>query len=107
MVSELSAKLAEKTLAEMMLHHRVSDQAVRALANAALLLEEYAYPIPPLALDLLTRIHQERHTEVTLNDPDERLEQETASDARQDGEETRAARRLMRLFRSLRPGAKT
>ena len=59
--SKLATKLAERSLAEMMLHGSLPAPTVRVLANAALLLEEHAYPIPPLVLDLLTRLDEQTH----------------------------------------------
>ncbi|WP_336488748.1 hypothetical protein [Methylobacterium nigriterrae] len=105
-VSELAARLAEKTLADRMLEHPTPDATLRALADAALLLDAHGQPIPPLALELLTRLFEERRGEAGAADAVAADEppSEGGSDA---APEEAPGRRLMRLFRALRPGAKT
>ncbi len=58
-VSELAAKLAEKALADRLRHGAVPVQSVRALAAAAMLLDEYGLEPPPLAVDLLRRVRDD------------------------------------------------
>src|SRR4051794_28133799 len=58
-VSELAAKLAEKALADRLMHGSVPVQSVRALAGAVMLLDEYGLEPPPLAVDLLRRVRDD------------------------------------------------
>ena len=105
-VSELAERLAERALAEMMQQRPVGDQTATALAEAVLLLRDYGQPVPPLALDLLTRFFQERRTERASADQDTAAEEAPASGATQGSAEPTAADKLIGFFRSLRPGGK-
>src|SRR4051812_46515635 len=96
-VSELTTRLAENALTEMMLHHPVPDRTVRALADAMLLLEEYGQQIPPLALDLLMRIQKERHGGPASAGSD-RPEYAPDPDATHTENEITATRKLMGVF---------
>ncbi|WP_336491551.1 hypothetical protein [Methylobacterium nigriterrae] len=103
-VSELAERLAERALAEMMQQRPVEDQTATALAEAVLLLRDYDYPVPPLALECLTRFFRDRR-EHAAADQDSSREQEPDSEAHEEQGEPTAGGKLMGLFRSLRPGA--
>ena len=55
----LTALLTEQVVATQTLRRPVPDEQVRALANAALILEEYAVPLPPLLMQALDEIGSE------------------------------------------------
>ena len=52
----LTALLTEQVVATQMMKRPISDEQIRALANAALVLEEYAVPLPPLLMQALDEI---------------------------------------------------
>lgn len=101
-VSDLAMKLAEKALAERMLRRPVADQTVTALAQAVLLLEEHGEPVPPLALDLLTRFFEERRRAGDAG-PDQAAGAGHADDPH-DPDGPTVAGKVIGFFRSLRPG---
>jgi hypothetical protein len=103
-VSELAERLAERALAEMMQQRPVEDQTATALAEAVLLLRDYGQPVPPLALECLTRFFRGRREHVGA-DQDSSGEQAHNPDAREEHGETTAGGKLMGLFRALRAGA--
>ncbi|KAB1074072.1 hypothetical protein [Methylobacterium planeticum] len=102
-VSELAVKLAEKALAERMLQRPVADQTVTALAQAALLLEEHGEPVPPLALELLTRFFEERRRAGDGAGPGPAGGAGHPEDPH-DPDGPTVARKVIGFFRSLRPG---
>ena len=106
-VSELASKLAEKALAERMMQRPVDDQTVTALAEAVLLVEEHAHPVPPLALDLLARFFQERRREGTSRPLENEVPEDPGAESKDDHDEgTTVARKVIGFFRGLRPGTK-
>ncbi|MDR7038060.1 hypothetical protein J2X36_002815 [Methylobacterium sp. BE186] len=99
-VAELTARLADQAMAEMMSQRAVSDRTVRSLADGVLLLDQHAHPIPRLALDLLMRIHGERFAEgaAAADDP---VPEAGGHEPRRDGE-LGPGRKVLKLFRSFR-----
>ena len=55
-VLRLTTALSDLILDAQIMKRPIPDDQVRALANAALLLEEYAIPLPPLTMQVLHEI---------------------------------------------------
>lgn len=52
-VLRLTGALADQVLDAQIMQRAVPDEQIRALANAALLLEEHAIPLPPMLMQVL------------------------------------------------------
>ncbi|GEP05282.1 hypothetical protein MOX02_33200 [Methylobacterium oxalidis] len=102
-VAELTTRLAEQAMAEMMSRRPVSEETVRSLADGVLILDENAHPIPRLALDVLMRIHRERASGSLPTDPDAGSVPAPETDADERSEVLSAGHKVLRLFRSFRP----
>lgn len=55
-VLRLTSVLAEQVLDAQIMHRAVPDEQIRALANAALLLEDHGVTLPPLLMQVLHEV---------------------------------------------------
>ncbi len=57
-VARLAALLADQVLNQQILNRAVAECEIQALVEAALLLEDYGIPLPPLVMETLRRVYE-------------------------------------------------
>ena len=88
-VLRLTSVLAEQVLDAQIMRRPVPDEQIRALANAALLLEEHGVTLPPLLMQVLHEVGADGASD-------------GASDSEGDAEKSRGLGWLLRPFQGSR-----
>ena len=92
-VARLATLLADRVLEAQIMSRPIPDAQIRALLDAALVLEEHSLPLPPLLMQILHEVDK---------DPEHEATEGPSSDGVQDSagqEKVRGFTRLLRTFR--------
>jgi hypothetical protein len=105
-ISRLSGVLAERVLDAQIMSEPIQDLQIKALLDAALLLEEYAVPLPPLLTQILHEVSDDVFGEGGPDDTAPTTELDAKVGSAEGGEgsaKTLSFSRLLRPFRGSKP----